>query len=634
MESNKNTEIFGYADVLDALKDYAKNGIPTGFKTGVQTLDKNLKFDKGKLATITGIPGMGKSEFVDFICLQLNKLHKFKTLYFSAEDSLKEHLIKLCKKLNFDPKFTEEDKAKYIVENYRFVNYDNVYSVEKLFEVAEKEINRSYFDILVIDPFNKLEADKAYNVNMTDYISKFLDRLLRFTKKYNVLTFLVAHPKKMLNLDVIPSAYDIADSAHFFNKSDYCISIHARKEECRTVVKVDKVKYSYLGGCTSFELGYDTLTTNFFEVCQDSLFSKSEREDYKASIFTIPKQSKEAQRLEIAKAVLQEAESKINYNELMQTKVAYMDNVCAKQSKEITLQDTLSKAAGIQDKQAELRALTDKAEIQKYKRNNFPVFAPSVTFNQDGTTKENIKNINNIICVDVDGQDNNYMSTSQMKQIVSKIDSVFYAQESAGGKGIFCLVQIADTNKFKEHFNALQEAFKAKGLIIDAQCKDVNRKRFIAYDSAPYINKNATIYKETKVDIIIQPINQNATTTPFYHSDMSDKTHQPKWPNGWRNYTDTQKAEYIISECLSNNILINKTHIDSLTIASALKTIYKDSDTGLNYCLQLRQMRKGIDITKQTYMYQTASTKTNAVGCLVNMYKEAYSSLKNNNKNM
>lgn len=622
MESNGKTEIFDYNEILEALKDYAKNGIPTGFKTGVQTLDKNLKFDKGKLATITGIPGMGKSEFVDFICTQMNKLHKFKTLYFSAEDSLKEHLIKLCKKINFDEKYTDEDKAKYISENYKFINYENVYSVEKLFEVAEEEINRSYFDILVIDPFNKLEADKAYNVNMTDYISKFLDRLLRFTKKYNVLTFLVSHPKKMLNLDLIPSAYDIADSAHFFNKSDYCISIHARKEECRTVVKVDKVKYSYLGSCTMFELGYDTQTTNFFDVCQDSLFSKSDREDELFGAVAHaqqPKQPKpqEAQRFEIAKAVLQEAESKINYNELMQTKVAYMDNVCAKQSDTITLQDALTKAASIQDKQAELRTLTDKAEMQKYKRNNFPAIAPSVVFNADGTTKDNVKQINPIICIDVDGQDNGYMPTNKMKQIVSKIDSVFYSQESASGKGIFCLIQVSDTNKFKEHFNALSEEFKAKGLIIDAQCSDLNRKRFVAYDPNPYINRNATIYKDTKEDIIIQPINQNTTTTP---------THQARttWPSGWAHYTDEQKVEYIINQCITNNILINKTHADSLTIASALKTIYKDdSDTGLNYCLQLRQMRKGTDVTKQTYMYKTASTKTNAVGCLVNLYKNA-----------
>lgn len=460
---------------------------------------------------------------------------------------------------------------------------------------------------------------------MTDYISKFLDRLLRFTKKYNVLTFLVAHPKKMLNLDVIPSAYDIADSAHFFNKSDYCISIHALKEECRTVVKVDKVKYSYLGVCTIFELGYDTLTTNFFDVCKDSLFSKSEREDYKASKFTIPKQPdkqpkpQEAQRIEIAKAVLKAEEGKINYKDLMQTKVAYLNNVCAKQSDTITLQDALSKADGIQDKQAELRTLTDKAEMQMYKRNNFPAFAPSVTFNQYGTTKENVKQINPIICIDIDGQDNGYMPTNKMKGIVSKIPYVVYAQESCSGKGIFCLIQVSDTNKFKEHFNALQETFKQYGLNIDAQCSDINRKRFVAYDPNPYINRNAAIYKDTKENII----QQNTTTTPFYRSDMSDKTHQPSWPSGWSNYTDVQKAEYIITQCITKGILINKSHADSLTIASALKTIYNSTDTGLNYCLQLRQMRKGADVTKQTYMYQTATTKTNAVGCLVNLYKNA-----------
>ena len=259
--------------------------------------------------------------------------------------------------------------------------------------------------------------------------------------------------------------------------------------------------------------------------------------------------------------------------------------------------------------------------MQKYKRNNFPAIAPSVVFNQDGTTKDNVKQINPIVCIDVDGQDNNYMSTDRMKDIVSKINSVFYAQESASGKGIFCLIQVSDINKFKGHFNALQEAFKANGLIIDSQCSDINRKRFIAYDPNPYINRSATIYKDTKENII----QQNTTTSPFYicHEDGKYKTHQPSWPSGWTHYTDVQKAEYIINQCITKGILINKSHADSLTIASALKTIYKSTDTGLNYCLQLRQMRKGTDVTKQTYMYQTASTKTNAVGCLVNLYKNA-----------
>lgn len=300
----------------------------------------------------------------------------------------------------------------------------------------------------------------------------------------------------------------------------------------------------------------------------------------------------------------------------MQTKVSYLNNVYAQKTEEITLQEALNKAANIQDKQKQLRQLTDKADIQAYKRNNFPAFAPSVLFSADGTTKENIKNINNIICLDIDGQDNNYMSTAEMKEAASKIDSVFYAQESAGGKGIFCLVQIADTNKFKEHFNALQDTFKDKGLTIDAQCKDVNRKRFIAYDPNTYINKNAVIYKETKADIIIQPsIQQNTTTNKA----------QIQFPDGWTHYSDAQKAEYIVKQCIANNILINKTHADSLTIASALKTIYNNTEEGLELHLQLRQMRKNADPSKQTSIYYNAQEKTNAVGCLVNLYKKALS---------
>ena len=422
----------------------------------------------------------------------------------------------------------------------------------------------------------------------------------------------MAHPRK-LQADEELTGESIAGSIHFRNVADNILIVNSNFDTHQTTVKVDKLRYNKMQGQVN--------ATADFLYCLDGTYMEDEQEDELFGEVVQVAQLKEVQRFEIAKAVLQEAESKINYNELMQTKVAYMENVCDKQSEEITLQEALTKAASIQDKQAELRALTDKTEMQKYKRNNFPAIAPSVVFNQDGTSKENVKQINPIICVDIDGQDNGYMPTNKMKDIVSKIPYVVYAQESCSGKGIFCLIQIADTNQFKGHFNAVQEAFKAKGLIIDAQCKDVNRKRFVAYDPNPYINRNAAIYKDIKEDITFQ---QNTTTTQFYRSDMSDKTHQPSWPSGWSNYTDVQKAEYIVNQCITKGILINKSHAESLTIASALKTIYKDdSDTGLNYCLQLRQMRKGTDVAKQTYMYQTATTKTNAVGCLVNLYKNA-----------
>lgn len=580
-----------------------------GYRSGVSNLDKIFRIDKKQLTIITGKANQGKTTFLDYYTYMLAKNAGLKTLFLSFETDINLHLALLLK-------YADKEILK---SKLYFADTTEISTIEQIIKVIIDAKENYNIDNIVIDPFNYISTEQAIDTNAICYILK---ELRQAAKKYNVSVILVAHPRKM-QADEQLTGESIAGSIHFSTVADNILIISTDFNTHKTTVRTDKIRYNKMQG--------EINSTADFLYCLDGTYIENTEDELFGTVAHVqqPKPNKqpkpqEAQRIEIAKAVLQETESKIDYNKLMQTKVAYMDNVCAKQSDAITLQDALSKADGIQDKQAELRTLTDKTEIQKYKRNNFPAFAPSVVFNSDGTSKDNVKQVNPIVCIDIDGQDNGYMPTNKMKDIVSKIDSVFYAQESAGGKGIFCLIQVSDANKFKEHFNALQEAFKSKGLIIDEQCSDINRKRFVAYDPNPYINRNATIYKDIKEDITIQHNAQDTTTTPFYRSDMSDKTHQPSWPNGWSNYTDVQKAEYIINQCITKGILINKSHADSLTIASALKTIYKDdSDTGLNYCLQLRQMRKGTDITKQTYMYQNATEKTYAVGCLVNLYKNA-----------
>lgn len=562
-----------------------------GYNSGISSLDNIFRLDKKQLTVVTGKANQGKTTFLDYYVFQLAKTAGLKTLFISYELDNDLHTALFTKYADI-----ELIKNKFIFAN----TTEDASEIEQIVQGIADAKQLYNIDNVVIDPFNYISTKQTSDSNAICYILK---ELKQAAMKLDISIILVAHPKK-LQQDEELTGESIYGSIHFRNVADNILIIDTDFGQRTTTIKTDKVRFNRMQGQVgeTAKLRYVPDGT-FVHVQQPKPTNKQ------------PK-PKEAQRIEIAKAVLQAEEGKINYNELMQTKVAYMDNVCNKQSDAITLQDALTKAASIQDKQAELRLLTDKTAMQAYKRNNFPAFAPSVTFTKDGTTKDNVKQINPIICIDVDGQDNGYMPTNKMKDIVSKIDSVFYAQESAGGKGIFCLIQVSDTNKFKEHFNALSEEFKAKGLIIDTQCSDINRKRFIAYDAQPYTNKEAVIFTDTKTDIIIQQGTQDTTTTP---------THQARttWPSGWAHYTDEQKAEYIINQCITNNILINKTHADSLTIASALKTIYKDSDTGLNYCLQLRQMRKGTDVTKQTYMYKTASTKANAVGCLVNLYKSA-----------
>lgn len=604
-------------DNIDKNLDNAKHidlNAKAGYNSGISNLDNIFRIDKKQLTVVTGKANQGKTTFLDYFIFKLAKTAELKTLFISYEVDNDLHTAL----------FTRYAPDGLIKNKFIFANTtEDASEIEQIVQGIAQAKQLYGIDNVVIDPFNYISTKQTSDSNAICYILK---ELKQAAMKYDISIILVAHPRK-LQADEELTGESIYGSIHFRNVADNILIIDTDFGQRTTTIKTDKVRFKRQG-----QVG----ETAKLRYVPDSSYMEDtggQEDELFGTVSLVqqpkPKQPKEVQRIEIAKAVLQAEESKINYSELMQTKVAYMDNVCDKQSDTITIQDALTKAESIQDKQTELRKLTDKTEMQKYKRNNFPAFAPSVVFNSDGTSKENVKQINPIICVDIDGQDNGYMSTDRMKHIVSKIDSVFYAQESASGKGIFCLIQVSDTNKFKGHFNALSEEFKVNGLVVDAQCKDINRKRFVAYDPNPYINKNAVIYKDIKEDIIIQSIqpstNQNTTTTPFYicHEDGKYKTHQPSWPSGWSNYTDEQKAEYIVNQCLTNNILINKNHADSLTIASALKTIYKDSDTGLNYCLQLRQMRKGTDVAKQAYMYQTATTKTNAVGCLVNLYKNA-----------
>jgi len=86
----------------------------------------------------------------------------------------------------------------------------------------------------------------------TEYISKFLDKITTFAKTYDVLINLVAHPTKM-KMDAarlkyeVPTLYDIAGSAHFYNKADYGICIYRNYETKLTEFHVQKVKFKHLG---------------------------------------------------------------------------------------------------------------------------------------------------------------------------------------------------------------------------------------------------------------------------------------------------------------------------------------------------------------------------------------------------
>jgi len=260
-------------DIYGDIRQLFDNGIQRGL-TISSDLDKYITWEGRRLAIVTGIPGHGKSEFVDFLIARLNILYGWKVALFTPENyPLKFHYAKLFEKFigrQFNKqKITDEDfniGYEYIRDNFFYIMDEEDYSIDMILDSAKSLIQGRGIKVLVIDPYNKLEYQAARAETETQYISRFLDKLQMFARFNDVLVILVAHPKKMQKQGKqydVPTLYDISGSAHFYNKADYGISIYRISNETNTgyenevQIHIQKVKFKHLGECGMVEMKYN-----------------------------------------------------------------------------------------------------------------------------------------------------------------------------------------------------------------------------------------------------------------------------------------------------------------------------------------------------------------------------------------
>lgn len=255
--------IEGLVSALDyeaEIQNLYDNGIDPGLGIRHKVLNRLITFETGRLCTVTGIPGHGKSEFVDEICESLNTLHGWKTVYFSPENwPIPYHVRKLVERLSGDPmvgygKMSQEalNKAlEYVSENFKFIiPKDDKYSLEAILDKARQAIHKHGCKVVVLDPWNRVEHQLDKNETETNYISRQLSAISNFAQKNDILFILVAHPRKVAyakgQYDV-PNLYDIAGSANFYNKTDFGLTVYRDKIGDTVQVHVQKVKFRHLG---------------------------------------------------------------------------------------------------------------------------------------------------------------------------------------------------------------------------------------------------------------------------------------------------------------------------------------------------------------------------------------------------
>ena len=204
MENSLN-KVISKETLKDSISALYENGLPKGSGIGLKKLDESIRWETGRLNVITGIPNYGKSEFLDFINVQLNKLYRWKVVYFSPENHpLSNHISKLVSKIlnkRFDKNVITNEELNSVIEhignNFFWLNPDTVNTIDDILDTTQELIIKEGIKILSIDPYNCLEHLKPNNMLETEYISLLLDKITKFARKNNILIHLIVHPRKM-----------------------------------------------------------------------------------------------------------------------------------------------------------------------------------------------------------------------------------------------------------------------------------------------------------------------------------------------------------------------------------------------------------------------------------------------------
>lgn len=268
--------VFDANDIKEDIYNYYNNGLPSGCGIGMAEMDMHLKFQEGYLTTITGIPGHGKSEFLDFLLCRLNISHGWKTAMYSPENHpLELHFSKFAEKIIGKPfeginrlsPIDLQNMIEYHSKNFFFINPETDFKLENILDSVRQLVRKKGVNAFVVDAWNKL--DHQYGANETKYISEQLDKITRFCELNKVHCFLVAHPTKIKKdangMYEIPNLYSISGSANFYNKTANGITIYRNFTNGQTEVHIQKVKFKHWGQTGCVHLAWDKSNGRYYK---------------------------------------------------------------------------------------------------------------------------------------------------------------------------------------------------------------------------------------------------------------------------------------------------------------------------------------------------------------------------------
>lgn len=266
-DSNELSEtgVIDYSNLYKSVVETILEGDRVGREISLSNFADVFRFRGTGILTITGIPGHGKTEFVDQILVDLARMYNESSLIVGFEQTPEEHIIKIARKMigsniTCDTWWNKKNEIVF-KENYNFIT-------KKIQHIDVKKIGGKIENLLiksaewvqqqrklgedpkyvVIDPFNMLST--GGKVSGYEKAEEILRQLTHFSHQMGVLVILVAHPFKMKKDEKtgeydIPDFYSVKGSSAFFEMSYHGLTIY--RTNGMVLVRVLKVKQNNLG---------------------------------------------------------------------------------------------------------------------------------------------------------------------------------------------------------------------------------------------------------------------------------------------------------------------------------------------------------------------------------------------------
>ena len=220
---------------------------------GIHDLHQHYRLRKGDFCVVTGIPGHGKSTFVNDLACRMAERHGWTTTFASFEQNPQDdHRRALRTWFGREPAENQSlDKLRaadaWIDQHFGFIvpNEDEDADLPWLLDMMAAAVMRHGADMVVVDPWNELDHARPKDQSLTEYVGWAIRQLKRFAKTFNVHLIVVAHPTKLAKdrdgKVPMPTLYDISNSAAWMNKPDVGIIVH--QDEGGVLLRVAKSRY-------------------------------------------------------------------------------------------------------------------------------------------------------------------------------------------------------------------------------------------------------------------------------------------------------------------------------------------------------------------------------------------------------